>query len=537
MSTLVFLLEHQEPAFRRLVAEAWGLPDEEASVHDPEALARRLLERPLEPVLEVLSEEARQALQELLRHGGEMPWAAFVRRYGPLRPLGPARLKREAPHRHPASSLEALWYRALVGRRLALREEEVEEVAYIPREWLSGLQAKWGTISEPEWGRPALPEEKARPQPVGTEFLDDLTTLLAGWRQGRGWSDIAPFLHHAYPPGWIQTFCQAWGLADAPLAEGAIRLHLDRVAVLLRTSEGEALLEAFQTWREAPFHDAEHLPPMEALEPLPGDPTHPRRWLLERLQAIPPGVWWSLPAFIEAVHRHAPDFAAEDPEILARWRFRRREDGRVLTWHRDGFQVAEALLRFLLTGPLHWLGVVDIAVNAFRLSPWAPALMQGRPPALDPYQGQILVRRDGVLVVPRRTPRDARYQVARAGEWLPRGTRGEYLYRWTPRSLARARAQGLSVQGLLRVLHEHAHAVPQALVRALQRWEAGEVARIETVRILRVPTAEALEALRQTPAGEDILEVLTPTLAVLRQGSEARILEALWQLGYLGEVL
>jgi len=226
MSTLVFLLEHQEPAFRRLVAEAWGLPDEEASVHDPEALARRLLERPLEPILEALSEEARQALQELLRHGGEMPWAAFVRRYGPLRPL-------------------------LVGRRLALREEEVEEVAYIPREWLSGLQAKWGTLSEPEWGRPALPEEKARPQPVGTEFLDDLTTLLAGWRQGRGWSDIAPFLHHAYPPGWIQTFCQAWGLADAPLAEGAIRLHLDRVAALLRTSEAEALLEAFQTWRDS----------------------------------------------------------------------------------------------------------------------------------------------------------------------------------------------------------------------------------------------------------------------------------------------
>ena len=536
MTTLVFLLEHQEPAFRRLVAEAWGLTEEEARLHEPAALAQRLQEQPLEPILNGLSDQARQALQELLHHGGEMPWTVFVRRYGPLRPLGPARLEREAPHRHPASPLEALWYRALVGRRLALREEEVEEVAYIPREWRDELREKLGEVPEPEWGRPALPEEKAQPQPVGPEFLDDLTTLLAGWRQGRAWSDIAPFLHHTYPPSWLLAFCRAWGLVDAPLPDGSVPLHLDRVAAVLRMSEGEALLQAFQAWRDAAFHDAAHLPHMTPLEPLPGDPTRPRRWLLARLQALPAGVWWSLPAFIEAVHRYAPDFAADDPEILAQWRFRRQEDGRVLTWHRDGFQVAEALLRFLVTGPLHWLGVVDVAVNAFRLSPWAPALMQGQPPSLEPYQGQILVRRDGVLVVPRRTPRDARYQVARAGEWLPRGSRGEYLYRWTPRSLERARAQGLSVQGLLRVLHEHAHAVPQALVRALHRWETGEVAHIETVRILRVPTAEALEALRQTPAGEDILATLTPTLAILREGSEMRILEALWQMGYLGEI-
>ncbi len=537
MSTLAFLLEHQEPAFRRLVAEAWGVPEEEAHPHDPVALARRLQEQPLEPVLDELPEEARRALQDLLRHGGEMSWTVFVRRYGPLRPLGPARLEREAPHRHPASPLEALWYRALVGRRLALREDEVEEVVYIPEEWLPKLKAQLGETPEPAWGRPALPEEEAQPQPVGPEFLDDLTTLLAGWRQGRTWSDIAPFLHHPYPSSWLLAFCRAWGLVDAPLPEGSAPLRLDRVAAVLRMSEGEALLQAFQTWRDAAFHDAAHLPHMTPLEPLPGDPTRPRRWLLERLQALPEGVWWSLPAFIEAVHRYAPDFAAEDPELLERWRFRRQEDGRVLTWHRDGFQVAEALLRFLLTGPLHWLGVVDVAVNAFRLSPWAPALMQGRPPALEPYQGQILVRRDGVLVVPRRVPRDARYQVARAGEWLPRGSRGEYLYRWTPRSLERARAQGLSVNGLLRVLREHAHAVPQALVQALHRWEEGQVARIETVRILRVPNAEALEALRQTPAGEDILEVLGPTLAILRPGSETRLLEALWQLGYLGEVM
>lgn len=536
MSTLVFLLAHQEPAFLRLVADAWGLSDEEASIYDPEALAHRLQRQPLAPVLEALPEQARQALQELLRHGGEMPWTAFVRRYGPLRPLGSARLEREAPHRHPASPLEALWYRAFVGRRLALREDEVEEVAYIPREWLPGLREKLGKASEPEWGRPALPEEKAQPQPVGSEFLDDLTTLLAGWRQGRAWSDIAPFLHRPYPPSWLLAFCRAWGLVDAPRPEGSVPLHLDRVAAVLRMSEGEALLRAFRTWRDAAFHDAAHLPHIRPLEPLPGDPTRPRRWLLERLQGLPAGVWWSLPAFIEAVHRHAPDFAAEDSEILERWRFRRQEDGRVLTWYRDGFQVAEALLRFLLTGPLHWLGMVDIATNAFRLSPWAQALMQGQPPALEPYQEQILVRRDGILVVPRRTPRDARYQVARAGEWLPRGSRGEYLYRWTPRSLERARAQGLSAQGLLRVLHEHAHAVPQALVRALHRWQAGEIARIETVRLLRVPTPDALEALRQSPAGEDILSILAPTLAVLREGSETRVLETLWQMGYLGEI-
>ena len=90
---------------------------------------------------------------------------------------------------------------------------------------------------------------------------------------------------------------------------------------------------------------------------------------------------------------------------------------------------------------------------------------------------------------------------------------------------------------MLRLLERVSLGVPEPLRRALERWEQGQVVRVHRVSLLRLPTAEALEALRRTPAGQDVLEVLTPTLAVIRTGREARVLQALWQLGYLGEVL
>ncbi len=535
MSTLRFLLQHQDPVFRRLVAEAWGIERPEDWAWDPESLSQELARQDVIAVLETLPEEAVAALRELVRQGGTLPWMSFVRRYGPLRPIGPSRMTEEAPHLRPASPLEALWYRALIGRRLETREEEVEEVVYIPQEWLTVLEQVFSDEEVQVWGRPALAEEIAHPRPVTTALVDDLTTLLAGWRQGRSYREMAPFLHENYPSGWVRAFCQAWGLVS--LGTKPIALNLERVRDFLHMEEGEALLLAFHTWVEARFHDVLFVRSWRPVGPLPGDASWPRRWLLKRLQSLPQGTWWSLPGFIDAVRRREPDFAVPDADLLERWRFQEADTHRIFTWYTAWDQVAGALLRFLITGPLHWLGLVDVAHQAFRLSPWFDAFLQNRPPPIEPYQGRLLVRMDGTLVVPRRAPRWVRYQVARAGEWLPRGPRGEYLYRWTPRSLNRAREQSLKARVLIRLLQEHGHGVPQPLLRGLQRWEEGQVARVETICLLRLPSPQALEELRQSPAGQEILEVLGPALAVIRPGSEDRVLQALWNLGYLGEIV
>ncbi len=531
MPTLNFLLEHQDPAFRRVVAEAWGLAFPPDRAPDPETLARQLARVDVLTGVQHLPDEARDALLDLLRRGGQAPWRGFLRKWGPLRPLGPARLERERPHERPASALEALWYRALVGRRLVETEEGLDEIVYVPREWLPALQRLVEEEETPLPGRPALEEEQEAPRAVSTAFLDDLTTVLAGLRQERDWDALEAFLRHRYPRPWLVSFLKAWGLQGA---RG--RLNIEAVRAFLRMSEAQALLRAFQVWLEAPFHDVAVMGSLEPLAPLPDDPRRARRWVLEQIRRLPPGAWWSLPGFIQAVARYEPDFAREKPEHLDAWRFREPDTDQVLTSRHDWAQVDGVLLRFLITGPLHWLGLVEVARHAFRLSPWAGALLAGEEPPIPSYRSRLQIRSDGVFVVPRETPRTARYQVARAGEWLPASTEA-YLYRWTPSSLNRVRAQGMTAAALLRVLERFSLGVPDPLRRALLRWEQGRVARVQQASLLRVPEPEALDALLRIPAGESLLEVLTPTLALVRTGREERVLQALWHLGYLGEFL
>ncbi len=533
MATLAFLLKHQEPVFRRLVAEAWGVPVPEEGAPEPEALAAQLARVDVTAGVRTLPPEAQEALIDLLRRGGQAPWGVFARKWGPLRPIGPARLERERPHERPASALEALWYRAMVGRRLVETEEGLDEVAYVPREWLPALLALVARQEAPPLpGRPALDEETEAPRPVSSALLDDLTTVLAGLRQGRDWEAIHPFLFHRYPRAWLMTYLETWGLVDET---GQVQPEAVRTFTTL--PEGEALLRAFQVWLEAPFHDVALMSGLEPLAPLPDDPRRPRQWLLEQIRRLPRETWWSLPAFIQAVGRLEPDFAREKPEHLAAWRFRDPDTDQVLTSAHDWETIDAALLYFLLTGPLHWLGLVDVARQAFRRSFWAEDLLAHHAPPLPQATARMQIRSDGVLVVPRDAPRWARYQVARAGEWLPLRGPDAYRYRWTPSSLNRARGQGMTGKQLLRLLERVSLGVPEPLRRALERWEQGQVVRVHRVSLLRLPTVEALEALRRTPAGQDVLEVLTPTLAVIRTGREARILQALWQLGYLGEVL
>jgi hypothetical protein len=65
---------------------------------------------------ERLGEEAQEALSDLLANDGRLPFAHFARRYGEIRPMGPARRERERPWAAPASITELLFYRGLIVR-------------------------------------------------------------------------------------------------------------------------------------------------------------------------------------------------------------------------------------------------------------------------------------------------------------------------------------------------------------------------------------------------------------------------------------
>jgi hypothetical protein len=203
----------------------------------------------------------------------------------------------------------------------------------------------------------------------------------------------------------------------------------------------------------------------------------------------------------------------------------------------------------MITGPLYWLGLVDLGWNAspdenpearlmsFRFSAWSSALLHAQPPeGLAEESGVIQVRSDALLVIPRLVPRAVRYQLARFSEWELEKP-DEYQYRLTPRSLGRARLQGLRPNHLLGLLQRHARTVAPSLVRAIERWERlGVEARLAQVLVLRLSSPDLLQIVRNSKAGRFLGEPLGPTAVIVQPGALEKVLAILAELGYLGEV-
>jgi hypothetical protein len=272
-----------------------------------------------------------------------------------------------------------------------------------------------------------------------------------------------------------------------------------------------------------------------------------RHFLIKLLQGIPSNTWWSISAFLADLRRDFPDFQRPASDYDS-WIIRDTITDKFLRGFEHWENVDGALIRYLLTGPLHWLGILDLAVpeeetalgdaTAFRLSKWATALWgSASPPKLQHEDAPIHVRSDGRVSIPFLTPRAARYQIARFCQWeLP--TSHEYRYRFTPGSLEQAIDQGLKIQHLQTLLARHTQNVPPNIVKALDRWDQrGTEARLQSALILRVSSTDLLKALRYSRAARYLGEPLGPTTVVVKPGAGEKILEVLTEMGHLGEII
>jgi hypothetical protein len=282
------------------------------------------------------------------------------------------------------------------------------------------------------------------------------------------------------------------------------------------------------------------LPGVRAEGDWQNDPLRARQAILNFLSHLPHGTWWSLTAFVAAIKQNHPDFQrlAGDYDSWYLYDLKRQI-------YLRGFeywdQVDGALLRYVISGPLHWLGILDLAspqaghpVSAFRLSPWASALLNGKPVEglADENEG-LKISSEARLQVPVLAPRAVRYQVARFSRWQ-KASQHDYMYRITDASLKRARDQGLSVSHLLTLLRRHARTVPPSLGKALERWEAyGSEARIEQALVLRLRTPEILQELRASRAARYLGDPLGPTVIIVKAGAWEKVIGVLAELGYL----
>ncbi len=523
----------------RIVAGLWGL---ELDSNESEAALKELCASLLDPdllaeILEALHPEAQTAIEMLAAKNGRIPWAEFTRRFGDIREMGPGKRDREKPHLNPASTAEILFYRALLARAFFNTVNGAQEFAYIPDDLFKLINheeykvekekslsplADFADNSE-SLGRPASPVEKAHLIPTNDFLLDDATTLLAALRLGID----AP--ETQVPAQVIEQLLKS---AKIILKSGP---KPEKVKTFLEAPRDEALQMLADAWLESEtFNELRQLPGLVFEGEWKNQPSVTREFLLNLLDAIPEGKWWSLPAFIRDVKAKYPDFQRPAGDYDS-WFIKRETDGEYLRGFAHWDQVDGALARYFITGVLFWLGQVELASPEEGAEPTAFRVISEKPRGKS-EEGKIVARSNGQIAVPRFAPRAVRYQVARFCEWDV-AREDEYRYIITPPSLKKAGEQGLKVEHLLVLLAKYTSAgIPPVLVKALKRWEVnGTEARVQTQVVLRVSRPEVLEELRKSKAARFLGEMLGPTTVVIKDGTQSKVLAALAELGLLAE--
>ncbi len=537
MPHLTHTLQGHDLGFLKMVASLWGVDIQAQNLRTalPQLVQALLDPEVVDEMVASLPQSAQQAIQELLVHQGRLPWAVFSRKYGDIRTFGPARRDREQPHLNPTSVAEILWYRALIGKAFLNLPPEPQEYAYIPED-LAGLLPLSAEPPPAAPGQAAQPQDYAHLLPVSDRILDDACTLLAALRMGLDETHAAS--HLQLPVADLKALLAAAGLLDEegkPLPE--------QVRAFLEADRPAALLQLVQVWLSSvAFNELRLLPDLIMEGEWRNDPLQTRQRVLQMLKSLPAETWWDLNAFIAAVKQEQPDFQRPAGDYDS-WFIRRRRDGEYLRGFGSWDAVDGALLRYLITGPLHWLGCVDLAGAtpqspplAFRFSEWAHDLLNNRPPAgLESENGTLRVNSEGVVQVERNAPRSLRYQIARFCRWLPSDA-DSYRYQITAASLAHAHQQGLRSAHLIGLLRKGCpDPLPPTLLHAIERWQqSGVQVKIQQVSILRVENPAILAALRKTRLNRHIIEEISPTMVIIRDSARKAILAELTRLGYLG---
>ena len=520
-----------------------------AAMATPEAIAN---------AWHALPDDQRRALGTLLAGGGRMPLRVFTRQWGEVRAMGPGRLEREQPWQKPVSTAEGLWYSGFISRAFEQAAEGAYEVVFVPPELRAHLPLP--SIPPPTIAlKPA--SAPAAVHSAGEALLDDVCTLLAylqnerlrphpagGWpahheaRLARRLRDADParltFLRHlAQHLGWLRV-----------TESGHLRPDPGPAADWLQSSTGQQRTALAYGWRDDPtWNDLFHVPTLRPEETgaWRNDPLLARQAIIRHLQQCRPQTWYALDHFVAAVKQAEPDFQRPDGDYTS-WYIRDVATGAYLSGFESWDGVEGALIRYLIAGPLAWLGLADLGATApggtpaaFRLSQAGAAFLGLAEPSPEPAPASLTIQPDFTILAPS-ARRYERFQLARVADWVRTGDPlAPAVYRLTPTSLERARRQGIPVARVLEFLSRVTSApVPRFVEAALTRWDTrGVEARLEQAVLLRLSSEELMAEIKSSPRTQRFIqEQVGPATALVRQRDWPRLIAALGEMGLLPEV-
>jgi hypothetical protein len=269
--------------------------------------------------------------------------------------------------------------------------------------------------------------------------------------------------------GWLRAVGRRLALASAPL-----RAWL----AAPRSEQRRQLLAAWS--RSALWNDLCRTPALscEQTGSWGNDPAGTRQRLLSLLARLQPGEWYDLAELAAAVKAQAPDFQRPDGNYDT-WYIRQRSAPAFLRGFEHWEQVEGQLLRFVLSGPLHWLGATALAAaganaphTSISLTPAGHAWLGDAPASSEPEPALLSVQPDFTVLAPAGASLLDRFRVARFTTW--QGATWDagqpvFTYRISQTGLGRAAQQGVDAGRVLAFLQARAASLPANVAKALER--------------------------------------------------------------------
>ncbi|HRE47605.1 MAG TPA: hypothetical protein PLD47_07770 [Aggregatilineales bacterium] len=569
MQTLARTLAEYDLELLRVIANRW---DVDLATHQPAAAAEHLAIVMLTPekargMWAKLPDDQRMALQTLIGSKGAMPFPMFSKMFGEIKSVGIDKLVREKPYMNPASPAEALYYRGMVAKRMQKSTQgQPIPVVYVPSD-LATLAGEFlqATSSYAQLAQEPLPTVLPKMPPnaklADTTIVDDLTTFLALCRI----EDIP--LKEGVLPAEYRTGIKKYFLGTGSTAHLALMIALALDLHLVESPEqNNGLLQLHSAeakkWLELPRSAQLHALVKawygsiryNELWLLPGikpektgwqnDPTLPRKTMLSALDIVSPGAWCPVEEIIEGIKEDEPAFQRPNADFDS-WYIRDAETGKYLRGMDSWDVIDGAVLKFVLTGVMHGLGLVDITADAsaFRLTGYGTAFIDDEEAKETPFPSDtqiakpILIKPDLTIEVPRAASRFQRFQIARFTEWVSAGD--PYLFKLSPTGWERAKGQNLKAEPVITFLrHASGEKLSDEIIAMIEGWDmSGSTSvpcRMSQPIILETPTADLLTRILNNPGLRRYVgRQLGAATVVVREEHWSSLMDALKEEGIM----
>ena len=527
--------------------------------HNKNEVINQLVEVLLSPVnnaliLDDLSRDERTALGFIVNHGGLVEAPRFIRQYGQIRPMGPARLEREEPWRNPVNPAEGLWYLGLIFKAFQVSDGDGREIFYIPSDLIHLVEPAFNQgFSSTSFNLPSM-TEPAQVIPGNNRLRENFFNLLVYLH-----THPIRFGPDASIPDRDTEKLAACLLpvAHPVVTELRLLLHIGQRANLLAPVHGKlrpnrpAVRDWFQSspanqvwvlqaaWRADPtWNDLWQVP---GLQPQPtgweNSPLRARSGILGFLERLPANTWFLIDNLVAAIKQTDPDFQRPDGNYN-NWYIQNAE-GHLLMGFEKWDEVEGALIRYILTEILYSLSVLDLGSDdpanppvSFRITETGNQFLRSIAPPNLPHKPTTVLRVDSKLQI-RITPDVSlfdRFQVARFAQ-LDRLEDDLVYYKITQSSVSRALKNGVTHDQIMAFLTRATNnQIPLKVVETLREWGT----RFGTARLEQVTILQILSELRQKSELARLLgDVVGPATVLIPSKHVATVRKILRELGYI----